>query len=182
MFFILMIRAPRSMRGFLKTIIGQGIRDTSFWGSPTYNCRIGAPIRQDQGAEENRLRNRRSRSQVKLATIPKEREARYNKKYNVDDQGIKGFVDDYYELIAKADLRLFAAVVDKVHVAELHQSVVAPAIAYEVLLQRVVQEVKLPTRVSVVIDDMTGGTPKGRQYRANLEVHHARLKKMDHPC
>jgi len=75
-------------------------------------------------------------------------------------------------------LRLFAAVVDKVHVAEDYTSPwYAPAIAYEILLQRVVQEVKLPTRVSVVIDDMTGATPKGRQYRANLEVHHARLKK-----
>jgi hypothetical protein len=110
--------------------------------------------------------------------IPPEREARYKRRYNVDDQQITNFVSSYYDLIADADLRLFAVVIDKVHVAEDYATPwYAPAIAYELLLQRVVQEVRLPERVSVQVDDMTGATPKGRQYRANLIAHHAQLQK-----
>src|SRR5262249_35723230 len=105
--------------------------------------------------------------------IPKEREERYNLRYGVDDKDIESFVHSYYETIVAADLRLFAAVVDKVHVQEDYSTPwYAPAISYEVLMQRVVQEVKRPDTVSVIIDDMTGATPKGNQYRRNLLAHH----------
>jgi Protein of unknown function (DUF3800) len=110
--------------------------------------------------------------------IPKERTKRYRDKYSIDDDQIEDFVNHYYMLISKANLRLFAAVIDKVHVQEDYGNPwYAPAIAYEVLMQRIVQSVKRPESVSVIIDDMTGATPKGRQYRSNLVSHHEKLRK-----
>jgi hypothetical protein len=110
--------------------------------------------------------------------IPKEKQARYLEPYCIDDQQLTDFTTAYYDLIGQADLRLFAVAVDKVHVAEEYASpYYAPALAYELLLQRVVQEVRLPKRFRVHVDAMTGATPRGRQYQANLRAHHARLQK-----
>jgi uncharacterized protein DUF3800 len=108
--------------------------------------------------------------------IPRERQRRYSAKYNVTDAQIEAFVLAFYDAIAATDLRLFAAIVDKIHVQEDYSSPwYAPAIAYEILLQRIAQEVVRPDTVSVIVDDMTGATPKGRQYRLNLERQHRRL-------
>lgn len=110
--------------------------------------------------------------------IPKEQERRYRQPYGVDGAAIEAFVQSFYAVITKADLRLFAAVVDKVHVQEDYSSPwYAPAIAYEILMQRIDLEVKPPDSVSVIIDDMTGATPKGNQYRKNLLAHHEQLRK-----
>lgn len=110
--------------------------------------------------------------------IPKEREKRYNQRFGVDDAAIERFVHSLYSIITAADLRLFAAVVDKIHVQEDYSSPwYAPAISYEVLMQRVALEVKHPDTVSVIIDDMTGATPKGNQYRKNLLAHHEQLRR-----
>lgn len=108
--------------------------------------------------------------------IPKERERRYVLRFGLTDEQIEQFVHALYREIALADLRLFAAVVDKVHVQERYATPwYAPAIAYEVLMQRIAKEVSRPDTVSVIVDDMTGATPKGRQYRANLIRHHDQL-------
>ncbi len=110
--------------------------------------------------------------------IPKERERRYKQRFGVSDNEIEGFVSAYYDAIVQSDLLLYAVVVDKVHVQEDYSIPwYAPAIAYEILMQRIVQTVKSPDTVSVIIDDMTGATPKGRQYRANLSRHHEQLRK-----
>ena len=52
----------------------------------------------------------------------------------------------------------------------------APAVAYEILMQRVDREMRNEGIVSVSIDDMTGATPKGNQYKENLKNHHEQLK------
>lgn len=110
--------------------------------------------------------------------FPAERERRYLQPFSLSEAALKNFVDEYYEIVAKADLQLIVAVVDKQHVQEVYEGKplwYAPAIAYEVLMQRVVQEVPHPDRVSVYIDDMTGATPAGNQYKANLRNHHKQL-------
>lgn len=110
--------------------------------------------------------------------IPKESKRRYYDRYRVDEDALRGFVDDYYGLIASTDLLLIAAVVDKEHMQERYASPwYAPAAAYEALLQRVVQEVRPPDTVSVFVDDMTGATPLGTQYKANLRKHHDQLRR-----
>ncbi|GAB4212719.1 MAG: hypothetical protein OHK0022_48910 [Roseiflexaceae bacterium] len=109
--------------------------------------------------------------------IPKEQEKRYLKPYNLTTDVLKEFVDEYYQSIQDADLCLIASVVDKIHVQDQYpRPWYAPAIAYELLLQRVVQECAAPNSVSVIIDDMTGATPKGNQYKQNLISHHRNLR------
>ena len=110
--------------------------------------------------------------------IPRERERRYLKPFGLTNDDLKGFVESYYKMISSSDLTLFAAVVDKVHTQEDYEHPwYAPAVAYEILMQRIVQRVRPPSSVSVIIDDMTGATPKGRQYRVNLKAHHEKLRR-----
>ncbi len=66
----------------------------------------------------------------------------------------------------------------------------APAVAYELVMQRVQNELTAGQSVSVIIDDMSGATPKGNQYKDNLKAQHLILKKygsrlrkgFDFPC
>jgi hypothetical protein len=110
--------------------------------------------------------------------IPKEREARYIQPYGVSEKRIAEFVSKYYDIINEADLAIVAAVVNKRQVqSEYPTPWYAPAIAYDVLLQRIVQEMEPGSRVAVVVDDMSGATPKGNQFKANLRGHHRQLCK-----
>lgn len=108
---------------------------------------------------------------------PKERKARYLDAYGISEERLKGFVDEIYGVVVRSDLVLLGAVVDKKHMQEDYapNPWYAPAVAYDVLLQRVEQQVKHPAQVSVIIDDMTGATPKGNQYKANLQKQHQRF-------
>jgi hypothetical protein len=109
--------------------------------------------------------------------IPREREQRYLKPHGIDEERLRLFVEDYYSIIAATDVQLIASVVDKVHVQEDYPLCwYAPAIAYDLLMQRVVQEVRQPNSVSVIVDDMTGKTPKGNDYKLNLSKHHNQLR------
>jgi hypothetical protein len=110
--------------------------------------------------------------------IPWERERRYLQPYGLDEKGLLDFVESFYGVIAAADLRLIAAVVNKAQMQEQYQSPwYAPAVAYELLLQRAVQEVARPGSLAVTVDDMTGATPKGTQYKKNLARHHRQLRR-----
>jgi hypothetical protein len=110
--------------------------------------------------------------------IDKERKKRYLDPFDLSESALTAFVDRTYEIITESDLTLFAALVDKQAVQERYPSTwYAPAIAYECLMQRV--QMEMQTRDGVVhttIDDMSGATPKGNQYRDNLIRHHKRLK------
>jgi hypothetical protein len=108
--------------------------------------------------------------------FPRERERRYLQAFGISEDAIRHFVAEFYDLIAQADLMLIAAVVDKVRMQETYRNPwYAPTAAYEALMQRVVQEVRLPDTVSVTMDDMTGATPSGNQYKENLKRHHESL-------
>lgn len=109
--------------------------------------------------------------------MPRERERRYLHPYGLSEADLERFVTSYYDLIADADLTLIAGVVDKLHMQEDYPPSrwYAPAVAYEILLQRVENELCGKGRVSVVIDDMTGKTPKGNEYKGNLKRHHMQL-------
>lgn len=109
--------------------------------------------------------------------MPKERERKYLKPFRLGDGDLTAFVDAYYDLICKADVRLLAAVIDKVHMQEdFRVPWYSPAPAYEILLQRAEMAAERGTTYSVTIDDMTGATPKHNQYKENLKRQHARLK------
>lgn len=109
---------------------------------------------------------------------PKERKARYLDTFEITDNELTEFVEAFYETICAANIKLFASVVDKVHMKEKYPSPwYAPAVAYEILLQRVELEIKRSGSVAVSIDDMTGATPKGNQYKRNLARQHEALKK-----
>jgi hypothetical protein len=107
---------------------------------------------------------------------PKHREARYLTLLCEDD--LNEFVDRFYDLVCGAELLLIAAVVDKLHMQQKYATPhYAPAVAYEVLLQRVESELQ-PRGGSVIvtIDDMSGATPKKNQYKDNLRRQHERLR------
>jgi hypothetical protein len=110
--------------------------------------------------------------------IPKERERRYLQRFGTTDERLRRFVDDTYGLIAAVDCTLLAAIVVKEQVQQRYgdRCFYAPAIAYECLAQRVQMEMsRCGGRAHVTVDDMHGATPKGKQYRTNLERHHKRL-------
>jgi hypothetical protein len=112
-----------------------------------------------------------------------EREKRYLRRYGLSEPKLSAFVESFYGAILHTDLVLLAGVVDKVHMRQVYgdSAWYPPAIAYEVFIQRAQQEVShgpaAPGSFSVVIDDMSGATPKGNQYRDNLRRHHHQLKK-----
>jgi hypothetical protein len=109
--------------------------------------------------------------------MPLERAKRYRCRFDVSDQQIECFVNRYYDAICESDITLFASVVDKIQTQEDYPNPwYPPALAYEFLLQRIVQEVPAG-KVKVTVDDMSGATPKGSQYRDNLNAHHEQLCK-----
>lgn len=108
---------------------------------------------------------------------PEHQQKKYLEPYGLTEDDLKRFVQGFYDAIVNTDLQLIAAVIDKQRVQERYASPwYAPAIAYDLLMQRVVQECAEPNCVTVTIDDMTGATPKGNQYKDNLKRHHTALK------
>jgi Protein of unknown function (DUF3800) len=108
--------------------------------------------------------------------IPHEREARYINNYNVSDAEFNQFIEHIYNIIINADLEFIVSVIDKQHMHEDYENPwYAPAIAYELILQRVARNFDQDTLVRVTIDDMSGATPKGNQYKKNLTRHHKQL-------
>ena len=104
---------------------------------------------------------------------------KYLNPYGKTTHQLNGFVEEMYSCISECSLEIVAAVVDKVQSKARYGSKAwyPPAIAYELLMQRAVQAVRLPDTLAVVIDDMMGATPAGNQYKANLKTHHAQLRK-----
>lgn len=109
---------------------------------------------------------------------PLERRVRYLEPFDLAESGLRGFVDDLYTTLANADMMLIASVVDKAHMQEDYpRPWYAPAVAYETLLLRVQGALTQDDKVAVIIDDTTGKTPKGNDFKANLKKHHAQLRK-----
>jgi hypothetical protein len=104
--------------------------------------------------------------------IDRERKSRYLDKFGKSEADLTRFVEALYRAIAESDLVLIACVVDKVHMLEQYgdRAWYPPAAAYEMLLQRAHAEMVecrssgTGTCFSIVVDDMSGATPKGRQY------------------
>ena len=113
--------------------------------------------------------------------IDRERVRRYLDRHKVTEDQLREFVEQVYSAILAADLELVACVVDKQHMREKYGELAwyPPAAAYEPIIQRAQNWLDdgLGGDVMVVVDDMTGATPKGNQYRLNLTNHHSQLKK-----
>jgi hypothetical protein len=111
--------------------------------------------------------------------IPYEREERYLRKYDISNEQLDEFVDNYYDCIVNSELMFIVAVIDKAHMQEDYPTNpwYPPAVAYDLLLQRVQMEVRANELVTVIIDDMTGATPKGNQYKDNLKRQHDKFRK-----
>lgn len=109
---------------------------------------------------------------------PAERQNYYLKPYNLTEQRLTEFVLEIYRAINDADLVIIASVVDKPQMQEDYPIPwYAPAVAYETLLLRVQGALSDDERVAVIIDDTTGKTPKGNDFKRNLVNHHAQLRK-----
>ncbi|NLV41133.1 MAG: DUF3800 domain-containing protein [Candidatus Hydrogenedentes bacterium] len=109
----------------------------------------------------------------------KEREARYLERFSISEDQLRRFAESVYELIVGTDCTLLACVVKKEEVQQLYaeRAHYAPAIAYDILLQRVQLEMaRRRGYAHIVVDDMSGATPRGNQYKDNLKKQHQRLK------
>lgn len=158
----------------------------SYRGNTKYFCFGGVLIERDQNAIlgeqiSNHKKTYFGTDQVEIKSnwlrIPKERNSRYLQKYSLTDHRLTEFVESLYEIVSSTNLQLMAAIINKEHMQEDYENPwYPPALAYEVLMQRVVQEVLSPNTVSIVVDDMDGATPKGNQYKANLKAHHKSLR------
>lgn len=104
---------------------------------------------------------------------------KYLDPYSKTPEQIEEFAKQVYCCIEERNLVIIAVAVDKIESKNQYgdKAWYPPAIAYELLMQRAVQEVRLPDKLAVVIDDMMGATPAGNQYKANLKAHHAQLRK-----
>lgn len=114
--------------------------------------------------------------------MPDKRKKYYLDPCGIDEAALEQFTHAYYDLIIESELQIVAAVVDKQHMQELYANPwYAPAVAYDLVMQRVAQTFYEPDYdpecVGVLIDDMTGKTPKGSEYKKNLQRHHADLRK-----
>jgi hypothetical protein len=110
--------------------------------------------------------------------MPEERSERYLQLYGVSNKDLNRFVEEYYTAIQQSELLLLAGVVDKRDMQEDYKTpYYPPAIAYEIVLQRVQRELGEDGAVYVTTDDTTGATPKGNQYKDNLKRQHEYLKK-----
>lgn len=108
---------------------------------------------------------------------PNERQKRYLTPYFLTEEELTAFVERYYQTFLQADLVFLASVVNKIDMQTKYpEPWYPPAVAYDALLQRVENELTAPSTFSVVIDDMTGATAVGNQYKANLQKQHGRLK------
>lgn len=112
--------------------------------------------------------------------IPHERKRHYLEPYDLTDADLDLFIKEYYDLIVDdSEVVFIASVIDKQHMQEDYGLTpwYAPAVAYELLMQRVQKHVGPKDSVAVIIDDMSGATPKGNQYKRNLKAQHTRLKR-----
>jgi len=105
-----------------------------------------------------------------------ERGNRYLIPYELNEDELRNFVDDYYDIVISSRLVMLASVIDKIHMQEDYANPwYPPAIAYEILLQRIEVALDKNSSASVTIDDMTGKTPKGNEYKINLKQHHKKM-------
>lgn len=111
--------------------------------------------------------------------LPEERRDHYLLPCKLNDEQLDEFVDRFYALINTANLRFCAAVIDKLAMQERYRHVwYPPTAAYEVVLQRVQMEMQsAPGIADISIDDVSGKTPKGTEYKTNLARHHRDLRK-----
>jgi hypothetical protein len=144
--------------------------------------RLSAKIRD---MKKELFRNENVEIKSNWLRLENERTNRYLRRFGLSNEELARFVEKYYQAILDSDLVLISCVVDKVHMSEDYgdRAWYPPAAAYEMLLQRAHAEVEEYKSLgdgrcfSVVVDDMSGATPKGNQYRDNLRRHHGQLKK-----
>ena len=109
---------------------------------------------------------------------PARRQQLYLDPFQITESGLTDFVNEYYGLISAADISFIAAIVDKRHMQEKYPNPwYAPSIAYEIVLHRTQLELGNSASLAVIIDDMTGKTPKGNEFKRNLISQHFSLKK-----
>src|SRR5690606_31590476 len=110
--------------------------------------------------------------------FPSEQKARYLDPYEMTTESLTEFTEEYYDIINRCDHKIIASVIDKLQMQEHYPNpFYPPAVAYETLLLRVQQELSKSDEVAIIIDDTTGKTPKGNDYKKNLQRQHLNLKK-----
>jgi hypothetical protein len=108
---------------------------------------------------------------------PEKKESKYLAR-GVTNERLTAFVNELYALIDGSDLMLIAGVIDKVDMVREYPRPYHPsAVAYEVLMQRVEQELEGRGTVAVTMDDMSGATPKHNQFKDNLKQQHDGMRK-----
>ena len=127
----------------------------------------------------NAFRNSNVEIKANWLKRPDQRRKFYLEPYAIDDARLNEFVNSVYALINAHDCQLIACVVNKAEVQTQYtnRTWYAPAIAYECVLQRVQQAMEECNGYGhVTIDDMDGKSPKGSDWKENLQKHHRQLR------
>ena len=109
-----------------------------------------------------------------------ERQKHYLVPFDITEEALARFTNDYYQLLLQAQLVLIGSVVNKVHMQEDYlKPWYPPTAAYEFLLQRAVQAITPGSTLAVTIDAIGGKgsalpTPKQNEYQV-LRNHHSSL-------
>lgn len=105
------------------------------------------------------------------------RQEKYIQKFRIGEERLAQFCDEVYNLIVSSACELVACAVNKAEVQkEYSPPWYPPAIAYECLIQRVqlaMQE--YGGAAHITIDDHSGKSPKGRDWKLNLMRQHHKL-------
>lgn len=117
--------------------------------------------------------------------IPKERKKHFLIPYNITDRCLNSFTKELYKTINSFNLHVIGVVVDKVKLKEkyLKFNFYPSSICYEFILQRIANystQYKIP-KVTIVIDDMSGKTPRGSEWKKLLIQQHKTLLQGNSP-
>ncbi len=108
--------------------------------------------------------------------MPGERQKHYLVPFDITEEALAQFTDDYYRLLIQAQLVLLGSVVNKLHMQEDYPTPWYPhTAAYELLLQRAVQATTPGSTLAVTVDAIGGKTPKQNEYQDLLKSHHSSL-------
>ena len=109
---------------------------------------------------------------------PVHRQERYIQKFSITDTQLVEFVESMYSTFDSVDAEIVGVIIDK---KAMQKRYTKPhntsAMAYEILAQRLAKLDVADESVQVIMDKMSGATPAGNQYMANLKDHHKRLIK-----
>lgn len=109
---------------------------------------------------------------------PEKRDKYFLTPYSISNRALNSFTTELFEYITTIDIKAFGVVIDKQKLKDKYSNSFYPSsICYEFLLQRIANvctQLDID-KVMIVMDDMSGKTPKGKEWKKLLIQQHKKL-------